>query len=145
MADLNIAGLHNQQVYTGPDGNLSRHHVIWDESALAVADAVYAAPLPQGMKIFEVKVLVTDGHASSNIDVGHKQRGAGSWADDTDYWHDGISIASIAEFSSIDDSHKAPVLIDEPDVFLYVDLKGAAIAAQTVVHFIIDYEYEGNL
>lgn len=150
MPDYDVDGLALQKVYTGPDGNLSRHVALMQitrTTTRAAGDREFIAPLPQGMMVHDVRAIIEDGQgAASNIDVGHVQKGEGSWADDPDYFLDGQSIQNPAAVSSLFTTRHAPLKITAKDVFLTATFNAAIPNNQDVrIRFYIDYEYIGTL
>ena len=163
MPEFLNPGLRQERDYAGPDGNLSRKYIRLDSNlvslkafdgadratkAWAADDVIYLWGIPQGATIHEVKVVVDDvSAANKTLDVGHKQQGKGTWVDNLDAFLDGVSTAAVATFSSIDDGTRhAPVKVDQPKVFLTVQMKEALTAGQQFkAHVYVDYEYTGNL
>ena len=162
MPEFLNRGLHLERAYTGPDGNLSRKMIELDSAhipleafeganraslALAAEDLVYLWKLPQGARVFNVGVAVYDGTgAADTIDIGTKQQGEGSWVDDPDYFVDGSSINGATWIDALAGRRIAPLLVNQPDVYLTITFKTAIGAGDTFkMRLYIDYEYVGNL
>ncbi|MCY4470287.1 MAG: hypothetical protein OXC08_16355, partial [Thiotrichales bacterium] len=103
-------------------------------------------PLPHGMVIHDVKVIVQDIAAGGDVvDVGTKQKGTGTYADDTDEFHDAIPISARASFSSLDRGFHEPKVIEASKVYLTVTAPaGNAIAAPFALGIYIDYQFQGT-
>ena len=57
-----VPDLALQNVYTGPDGNLSMHEAVLDIASAALTDRYFVAPLPRGMRIYDVTAVVVTGN-----------------------------------------------------------------------------------
>ena len=145
MADKDIAGLHLQKVYTGPDGNSASHVVELGPLAIPENDRYFVAPLPRGMQILAVKATIHGVAAGATMDVGMVQKGPGSFADDEDYFINGASTANPAYVDSRANTRHKPFHVKADNVVLSVKALGAAFAATFNATFEIDYTYEGNL
>ena len=152
MPDKDVPDLHLQTVYTGPDGDLSLHETTFKVSAaegsgdLAANDRFFLAPLPSGMRIYDIIAVVTDAsNASVTMRVGTHQKGAGAWVDDDDYFLGDAALSAVAEFSSRAVKHHKPLTIDEKNVYLTGRIDGADISEATEISFQILYRYVGNL
>ena len=153
MADLDAPGLKLQKVYTGPDGNLSRHRFdITTNAAISTGDHLFLAPTPHGMDIHDVFIrsaVVTAGSlgSSDTMEFGLVQRdGAGSFADDPDKFRSAVRVDQAIGGAHSEASVK-PFLVKHPNVFLAATMKGGAIAAAESINIFgyIDYEYVGTL
>ena len=146
MAKKDIPGLKFQKVYTGPDGNLARHLVRYEEKAdLAAADIVYVAPLPQGAVIHKIEAVVHEvAAADETFSLGTEQKGAGNWVDDDDYFLAAQAADEKAAFDSLSVTKHRPLTVDEPNVYLTVKAD-TAITVNWGVDLYITYEFVGNL
>ncbi|WP_419917460.1 hypothetical protein [Candidatus Poriferisocius sp.] len=163
-------GLRLERDYAGPDGNLSRKIVTLNSDIVPLAafsgadratkawaanDLIYLWKFPEGATIHEIAALVYDVAASGDVlDVGHEQVGAGTWADDADFFFADLSLADAETVRSIGDpasatgygTRHAPLIVNQPNVYLTATVVNAiAAGAQFGVRFYIDYEYTGNL
>lgn len=164
MADFLASGLRFQKFYTGPDGNLSRHYAELDSNeigleahsgsdratkAFAADDLIYAAPLPAGTRVDGVTCIITNAAGvGDTFDVGTKQDGAGTWADDDDYFIAAASLAAAGIIGIADGTYQEnkPLMVDQPNVYLTVKINNAIAAdAQFEMSVLIDYVFVGNL
>ena len=132
---------------TGPYGDVTMKDIVWDTSAFALNDSIVLMNLPQDCTVHNVLVIVNDPHTGSTIDVGHKQHGNApveSWVDDPDYFMAARSIAARTTVNSVDTVRHLPLEITADKVALTATLKGAAIAAKTIIGFQVFYRWTGR-
>lgn len=145
MPDVDVADLQLQKVHTTPYGNLYRHVGKLVLASATAADVYYISPLAQGMEIFEVRTVVHDPAGSGDeLDIGHHQRGAGSWTDDPDYFFENQDINAATNAGSLSNTQHGSLVIDQPNVYFTATIVNA-ISAGFDISFYIDYTYKGNL
>ena len=146
MATKNIAGLRRQNTHAHTYGILNRRFIKWDVSAVAADDDYRLWQIPRGAKVFEVEAVLQDPKGSAGtVDVGYRDDAEGG-VTDLDHFIGGFSVNGAVGTSarSITDTAHEPYVCDGDEVFLTIQAK-AAIAAKTVVHLYVSYEFEGNL
>ena len=146
MANREISGFAKPQLYTGPDGDLSRVYignVLVGESS--DNDQLYITELPVGMEINGVTAVVSDAAgATLTADVGTVQRGSGTWTDNDDQFIDGINGNSAGAKSESLGTH-APVSIDEEGVWLTITLRDAISSSNNAgFRIYVDYIFKGT-
>lgn len=101
-------------------------------NGLAAGSEHRIAPLPLGVKVYEIILVIEDAAASGDlIDIGtYQDDDNGDWTDDDDYFFTDIEVSATARKSSLSDTQHKPLFVDKDKVFLEMKVpSGNAIGA----------------
>ena len=140
MALVDKTDLKRQKLHAHAFGDAATRHVIVTGQAVAIDDDLKLLPIPRGMRIDQVDLVVeTVAAANAAMDVGYVDTAKTGAVHDVDHFHDGVAIAAAAKFRSA----APPYAPTKDGIFLSVRPKTVALATGTKLHLLVHYVYEG--